>query len=416
MRSRSRRRRGGAPIRLVGAVALIGLALIVLGPAGTGRATAQDAGAASTVVIGYLTQEQEPPIPLSFLDPILTDEGVQGARLALADNNSTGRFLGQLFELREFVVPRDGDVAAAVDEIAADGVRLLLVDLPADGLLTVADHPRAADMLLFNGRARDDRLRSEACRANVLHTIPSRAMLADALAQFLEVKGWTDWFLVVGRHPEDRAFAAAIRRAADRYRADIVEEKDWTYQAGNARVDTGHVTLQRTVPAFSQVGDHDVVIVADEANEFGEYFAHRTDRPRPVMGTQGLTPTAWNRVFEQWGGTQLQKRFPRQAGRWMTERDYGAWLAVRAVGEAATRTGSVAASDIAAYVRGPEFELAGFKGQGLTFRDWNGQLRQPILLAGPRILVSVSPQDGFLHPGSELDTLGYDRRESRCTM
>ena len=398
--------------RLLRAAALSAL----VGIAAFDGASAQTRGEAQPVAIGYLTQEQEPPIPLSFLDPILTDEGLQGARLALADNISTGRFMGQDFSLREFIVPEGADLAAAFDEVAADGLRLVVLDLPAEGLLTIADHPAAADMLLFNARARDDRLRQEDCRANVLHTIPSRAMLADGLAQFLVVKRWTEWFLVVGSHDADREFAEAVRRAAERYRAEIVEQKDWTYQAGNARVDTGHVTLQRTVPAFSQVGDHDVVIVADEMNEFGEYFAHRTYLPRPVMGTQGLIPTAWTRVFEQWGGTQLQKRFTRQAERWMTERDYGVWMAVRAVGEAATRTQSVSPADISAYIRSPDFELAAFKGQGLTFREWNGQLRQPILIAGPRVLVSVSPQEGFLHQDSELDTLGYTRQESRCSM
>ncbi len=411
MVSRSRIGPAGPFDCLIGsAMVAILAAILVSQPA---RAQSDDA---QTVVIGYLTQEQEPPIPLSFLDPILEDEGVQGARLALADNASTGRFMGQEFVLREFIVPETGDLVAAFDEVVADGVRMVVADLPADGLLTIADHPAAADMLLFNGRARDDRLRQEDCRANVLHTIPSRAMLADGLAQYLVVKRWTDWFLVVGQHDADRGFAEAVRRAAERYRADIVEEKDWTYQAGNARVDTGHVTLQRTVPAFSQVDDHDVVIVADEMNEFGEYFAHRTFLPRPVMGTQGLVATSWSRVFEQWGGTQLQSRFTRQAERWMTERDYGVWMAVRAIGEGATRTQSVAPDDIAAYIRSPDFELAAFKGQGLTFRDWNGQLRQPILIAGPRVLVSVSPQEGFLHPDSELDTLGFDRQESRCEM
>lgn len=411
MVSRSMAGRTGALSQLLRGV----VPAIVLAAALAGTAWAQS-DEAQTVVIGYLTQEQEPPIPLSFLDPILTDEGVQGARLALADNISTGRFMGQDFVLREFVVPETGDLSAAFDEVVADGVRMVVADLPADGLLTIADHPAATDMLLFNARAKDDRLRQEDCRANVLHTTPSRAMLADALAQYLVVRRWTDWFLVVGQHDADRAFAEAVRRAAERYRTDIVEEKDWTYQAGNARVDTGHVTLQRTVPAFSQVGDHDVVIVADEMNEFGEYFAHRTFLPRPVMGTQGLVPTAWSRVFEQWGGTQLQSRFTRLAERWMTERDYGVWMAVRAIGEGATRTQSVAPDDIAAYIRSPDFELAAFKGQGLTFRDWNGQLRQPILIAGPRVLVSVSPQEGFLHPDSELDTLGFDRQESRCEM
>jgi ABC transporter substrate binding protein (PQQ-dependent alcohol dehydrogenase system) len=67
-----------------------------------------------------------------------------------------------------------------------------------------------------------------------------------------------------------------------------------------------------------------------------------------------------------------------------------------------------------AYLRGSDFILSGFKGQGQSFRPWDGQMRQPILIAGPRLLVSLSPQAGYLHQGSELDTLGTDREESRC--
>jgi ABC transporter substrate binding protein (PQQ-dependent alcohol dehydrogenase system) len=65
-------------------------------------------------------------------------------------------------------------------------------------------------------------------------------------------------------------------------------------------------------------------------------------------------------------------------------------------------------------MRGPDFILAAFKGVGVNYREWNGQLRQPVLVAGPRMLLSVSPQKGFLHQFSELDTLGFDRPESRC--
>jgi ABC transporter substrate binding protein (PQQ-dependent alcohol dehydrogenase system) len=68
------------------------------------------------------------------------------------------------------------------------------------------------------------------------------------------------------------------------------------------------------------------------------------------------------------------------------------------------------------YFRSPDFTLAAFKGQRLTLRDWNLQLRQPILLADGRVIVSVSPQEGFLHQVSELDTLGYDRPETKCRL
>jgi ABC transporter substrate binding protein (PQQ-dependent alcohol dehydrogenase system) len=59
---------------------------------------------------------------------------------------------------------------------------------------------------------------------------------------------------------------------------------------------------------------------------------------------------------------------------------------------------------------------AGYKGATLSFRSWDGQLRQPVLLADARALVSVSPQPGFLHQFSELDTLGIDKPETKCRM
>ena len=41
---------------------------------------------------------------------------------------------------------------------------------------------------------------------------------------------------------------------------------------------------------------------------------------------------------------------------------------------------------------------------------------QPILLGDGRTIVSVSPQEGFMHQYSELDTLGYDRPETKCRL
>jgi ABC transporter substrate binding protein (PQQ-dependent alcohol dehydrogenase system) len=174
------------------------------------------------------------------------------------------------------------------------------------------------------------------------------------------------------------------------------------------------VTLQSEIPVLTQVDDYDALVVSDEANEFGEYLSYRTARPRPVAGTHGLVSTGWSTVSEQWGATQLQTRFERLSGRRMTVVDYAAWAAIRAIGEATVRARSSDPSAITAHLRGPDFILSGFKGQGQSFRTWDGQMRQPILIAGPRLLVSVSPQAGYLHRGSELDTLGSDREESRC--
>jgi ABC transporter substrate binding protein (PQQ-dependent alcohol dehydrogenase system) len=98
----------------------------------------------------------------------------------------------------------------------------------------------------------------------------------------------------------------------------------------------------------------------------------------------------------------------------MTNKDYGAWLAVRAIGEAATRTGSGDSRALIAYLHGSDFVLSGYKGPELSFRSWDGQLRQPVLLADARSLVSISPQPGFLHETNDLDSLGVDQPETQC--
>jgi ABC transporter substrate binding protein (PQQ-dependent alcohol dehydrogenase system) len=374
-------------------------------------------GDGQIVRIGWLSQTAKRTLPLSYLEQPPEDEGIQGAQLGIADDNTTGRFTGQSFELVESVAPEDGDVAAAFRELTAKGMRLIVTDLAAPELLAVAGLPEAATATMFNTVAAEDRLRGEDCRANILHLLPSRAMLADALVQYLVVKNWTSLFLVVGHSDGDREFAADIRHAAKKFGARIAADKPWTFVPGTRRTDTGHFAIQDEVARFTQGISYDVLVVADEEDEFGDDLSYHTFDPRPVAGTQGLVPSAWARPHEQWGATQLQDRFLHQAKRWMTDRDYAAWMAVRAIGEAATRSKSTDATAIGAFLRSDRFKLAAYKGARLSFRSWDGQLRQPILLAGARALVSVSPPPGrFLHQFSELDTLGIDKPETKCRM
>jgi ABC transporter substrate binding protein (PQQ-dependent alcohol dehydrogenase system) len=368
------------------------------------------------VQIGWLSQAVKRSLPLSYLDQPPQDEGVQGARLGIADNETTGHFTGQSFTLTETIVPEDGDVAAGLRELAAKGIRLVVTDLTASELLSVAGMPEASGITFFDAGSADDRLRGEDCRANILHLLPSRAMLADALVQYLVAKRWQGLLLVVGHGDGDREFAGDVRHAALKFQARIVQEKPWTFVPGARRTDTGHFAIQAEVARFTQGISYDVLVAADEEDEFGDDLSYRTFDPRPVAGSQGLVPIAWARPHEQWGATQLQERFLHQAKRWMTDRDYAAWMAVRAIGEAATRAKSADPAAILAFMRSDRFELAAYKGARLSFRSWDGQLRQPVLLADARSLVSVSPQPGFLHQFSELDTLGIDKPETKCRM
>jgi ABC transporter substrate binding protein (PQQ-dependent alcohol dehydrogenase system) len=405
-------------MRRLRAAPIAAAALLLAGSAAAQDTTpaAKPAETPTTIRVAYLGQHFPVKLPSSFMEGPPQDDGIAGARLGVADNNTTGRFTGQNFVLDEQLIGGDGDVAAVFRKLVQDGDRLVVADLPAATLIAIADLPEAKAALLLNVAATDDALRGQSCRANVLHLIPSRAMLADALVQYLVLKRWRNVLLVPGPSDADKEYADAVERSVKKFGAKLVATKPWTFEPGARRTDTGHFAISAEVARFTQGLTYDVLVVADEEGAFGTEIPFRTTDPRPVAGTQGMVPTAWARPFEQWGATQLQNRFRRAAGRWMSERDYAAWMAVRAVGEAATRARSSDGAAILAFMRSDKMDLAAFKGVKLSFRPWDGQLRQPILLADADSLVSVSPQPGFLHQFSELDTLGIDRPETKCAM
>jgi len=367
------------------------------------------------IAIVLARELRDMPPPLSLLDVPPADQGVAGARLAINDNNTTGRFLKQEFTLDVVESRNPQELVAQTRQRVEAGAAFVVADMSPPALLALADQLKGQAALVLNAASRDDGLRERDCRANVVHTPPSRAMLADALAQYLVWKRWLRWFLVHGTEPDDAAFAEALRRAAKRFGARIVEERPFKYEVGSRRADGGHEQIQEQIPALTRNAPaHDVLVVADESGLFGEYLPYRTAEARPVAGTQGLVPTSWHPALEQWGATQLQNRFRRLADRPMRPLDYDAWVAVRSVGEAATRAKAKAPADLIAHLKSAEFELAAFKGRRLSYRAWDGQLRQPILLVTAKLPVTVSPQPGFLHQFTELDTLGIDKPETNC--
>lgn len=371
----------------------------------------------TTAAIAYLTRAYPEPLPLSLVEPIIADKGIKGAEVGLSDSQTTGRLLGHAYTLTTTTVPLDGDMAAATRELVASGAIFIVADLEAPDLLAIADLPETKDAVIINARSSNDDLRGKNCRRNVFHVAPSWAMRADALSQYLTWKKWRRLFVVYGENPADLEYVGALQRAAKRFGNKIVEERKFTFDAGNRRTDTGHQQIQTQMPLLTQSPpEHDLVFVADADEAFGEYLMWRTSNAKPVIGSHGLMALSWHRSFEQYGGTQLHSRFEKHAKRPMIERDYLGWLGTRLIGEAVTRIGTADAQSVRTFLLSPEFEVAGFKGQGLTFRTWDRQLRQPILLTGPRALVSISPQDGFLHPKFLTDTLGFDEAESKCTL
>jgi ABC transporter substrate binding protein (PQQ-dependent alcohol dehydrogenase system) len=388
---------------------------------GAGSADAQQAenpedAPRQKIVIGYLRRAENRPA-LSRLQLPAPNDGEAGAQIGVDDDAATGEFLNQDFELASRRLKLGEPAASAFADLAGKGVAFIVADLPAEALIEVADSPLAVRALIFNIGASDDSLREEKCRGNVVHIAPTRSMLADGLAQYLVWKQWRKWFLVPGSHPEDRLWAEALKRSAARFGAKIVEERVYEDRGGARRSDSGVTLVQREMPTFTQGAPaYDVLVAADESAVFADYLPYRTWDARPVAGSAGLVPTSWDASNEQWGATQLQQRFEAKFSRFMSPLDMNGWTAARMIGEAAAHGAAGDAFAMKAFLLSKEFALAAFKGQKLTLRDWNLQLRQPILLSDGRNVVSVSPQEGFMHQFSELDTLGADRPETKCHL
>ncbi|MCB5409215.1 ABC transporter substrate-binding protein [Pseudogemmobacter faecipullorum] len=352
-------------------------------------------------------------MPISRLDLPPADLGFAGGQLGNDDNATTGAFMGQIFTTEQ-VAATPETAGEALEKLLGAGVEWVVVLADAPTTLALADQA-GERALIFNAGSSADSLRGQDCRANMLHLAPSDQMLADALAQYLAWKRWDEWVLIYGSHPEDQDLAGAYRKAATKFGLSIVAEKVYEDTGGARRTDSGHIQVQKQMPVFTQgFPAHDVVVSADQAGVFADWLPWHTWDPRPVAGSAGLKPVSWHPAHEAWGGTQFHTRFEKLAGRAARPEDYNTWMALRVIGEGASRTSGGDRAAVEAFIRSEEFGLAAFKGQGLNFRDWDGQLRQPVLLVTDNVVASVSPQEEFLHQTSQLDTLGIDRPETGC--
>ncbi len=333
-----------------------------------------------------------------------------GAEMAIRESRVLGRALKMKFSLER----AEGKTAAAlvseIQRLAAAGVGYFLIDADAAVLTAVAAATAGRDLLLFNISEPADVLRGAGCRAHVMHVIPSHAMMTDALAQFLVARKWRDVLVLKGPEDEDLAFAAAFEASARRFGVRVIASRDFVLGNDPREREKNNIAL------MTAEGDYDAVFVADTEGEFGRYVPYQTYRPRPVIGTEGLIAGAWHWAWERHGAPQLNQRFENRAKRRMTGTDWAAWAAVKAIIEAAVRTNSADFKTLRAYLRGDQLTLDAYKGNPVSFRPWDNQLRQPILLRSHNAVIARAPLKGFLHPSKNMDTLGYDRGDRKCRL
>jgi ABC transporter substrate binding protein (PQQ-dependent alcohol dehydrogenase system) len=360
------------------------------------------------VKILYLEQKIEKPPVLSNIIEEPNDLGLKGAQVAIIDSNKSAKFLNQSFELIEKISYDENELIQAFEEFVKNKNSYVILNVEDSLLEKIRANPLSKESLLINASSQSTHLREQICDKNLLHTIASNAMLYDGLMQFLVKRDFKDIFLISGNNPKDILINEDIKRAAKKFGANIIKEKIWENNTDIRRRAT------EEFPAFTQAKDYDVILLADYFGDFGESMYFNTWLPRPVAGTQGLTPVTWSKVIEANGAAQMQSRFEKLSSRWMESRDYSNWVAIRAIITAISNTKTADLKTNLEYIYSDKFDIAAYMGRKLSFRDYNGQLRMPIALVQPRALISVSPQVGFLHPITDLDTLGIAPFEMKC--
>ena len=326
-----------------------------------------------------------------------------GVQLALADAGFELEAAGAAIALSQ--APARSVESARDAAIAAEkgGAALVLTDLPADWTLAVAD---AVTLPVLNLGAPDDRLRQQDCRPRLLHLLPSERMRADAIAQALVSRKWSKLLLLVGPSAPDQQRAAAAQASIKRYGLQLVDTRPF-------KLSTDPRERALANPLLLTAGqNYDAVWVVDTDGEFARGLPYRTVLPRPVVGDAGLVALAWHAQFERYGAPQVSRRFSKAVKRPMTDRDWAAWMAGKTL--VALATAAPKGPNTAWAQALPRTTVDGAKGVALSFRAWDGQLRQPLLLTDGQGVVATAPIEGLLHPSDVLDTLGADAPEKLC--
>ena len=333
---------------------------------------------------------------------------IGAARLGLSDVSMELSFGGFALAIEDITPSSQKTLNQALDALVKTGVRYWLLDLPPQVIAQVSAR-YAGQALMWNVSSDLDDLRAASCSSTLFHAYPSARMLADGLAQYLAARNWRNYLGLTGPLAQDQLLSQAWQRASKRYGLTAVDEKFFKLSGDPRERALGNIKL------LTNDRNHDVVVVWDSHGEFARSLPYATQRPRPVVGSNGLVALAWHAQWSRNGGPQLSRRFKQDNNRDMVGQDWAAWVAIRSVAGVllAEPTGNLI--DQANALRST-VSIDGYKGPALSYRSWDGQLRQPVFLAHGDGVIGTAPAEGVLHPNQVLDTLGVDQRESTCKL
>jgi ABC transporter substrate binding protein (PQQ-dependent alcohol dehydrogenase system) len=333
------------------------------------------------------------------------------AELAVQDSRAVGAALGVTFRLVHKTLRSGEDATDAVRAmIQQQHIVAALIDLPREDTEKTANALESEPLALFNARHGDPDLRASTCRSKLFHTLPSQDMLTDALGQALLARNWNQALVLEGQSREDTAFSRSFQRSARKFGVTVSDVRPFVLGNDPRQRDQNNVRL------LTGGVSYDTVFVADESRQFAPYVPYNTFDPRPVIGSEGLIASAWHPFWERQGAPQLNRRFLRRNGRVMSDEDWATWAAVRAIVDGITRMRGGADRPLDQALLDPTATIELYKGYQGSFRPWNRQLRQPILLGTADAVVGLAPVEGVLHEKNTLDSLGLDEPEFKCTQ
>jgi ABC transporter substrate binding protein (PQQ-dependent alcohol dehydrogenase system) len=366
---------------------------------------------AATFKVALVVQAEDPRLERGALERAAlghaTGPAADAIKQALAEARPELESAGAKLELEVLEVADAAAARAVAARLEKAGATALLADLPAAWLLALAE---GTQVPVLNLSSTEDNLRQLQCRRNLWHLVPSERMRADALAQFLVSRRWQNVLLLTGPSALDAERSATVQAAIKRYGLKLAAARPFKVSADPRERDLANPLLLTGVAA----GSYDVVWVVDAEGEFAQGLPYRTALPRPVVGDGGLVPVAWSAKFDRYGAPQVTRRLTKAAGRPMGALDWPAWMGAKALVAAALANPKASPASAAFAKALASMELDGSKGSIMSFRPWDGQLRQPLLLGDGQSVIATAPVEGLLHPRNKLDTLGADEPEKLC--
>ena len=367
-----------------------------------------------TVNIAYIEIENDsrydPDIAYTRIQLKPTGRPFAGALVAYGESEKLFDILGKKMEISRFILKDNEEILNKINELVSQNTHFFIIDADSSFFKKLPEFD-LQNIAIFNITEPDDSLRQENCDSRVFHTIPSYSMLSDALAQYLVFKNWKKILLLKGPYEEDTVIADSFINSSNKYGLDIIETKNFIMSNDPRKREENNLALLTIGKKY------DVIYLADSDGEFGRYLPYSTKNPNLVIGSTGLTAETWHWSFERHGAPQLNSRFADiDDSRRMSNFDWAAWAAVNTIFKSSMKSKSVDSNKIIDFFKSDKFGLDGFKGPRLSFRHWNNQMRQPILLSTHNALIYKTPIEGFLHEKNDLDTLGSDVLETRCNF